>query len=81
MIGTHRKISRMGFAQMDLHKMIVELQAERQRLIEAIEALERLSTGSIRRRGRPPAWLKKEIERQSPGVEVLDGDVPVKKKA
>ncbi len=43
---------------MDLHKMIVELQAERQRLDEAIEALERLSTSPAPRRGRPPRWLK-----------------------
>lgn len=38
--------------------MIVELQAERQRLDEAIEALERLSTLNHPRRGRPPRWLK-----------------------
>jgi len=57
-----------SFSQMDLHKMIVELQAERQRLDEAIEALERLSKGNhLRRRGRPPRWLKEEIARQSPG--------------
>ncbi len=40
---------------MDLLKMITELQDERQRLDEAIEALERLSTGTQgQRRGRPP---------------------------
>ena len=39
---------------MDLAKMIAELQAERLRLDEAIEALERLSVGQSRRRGRPP---------------------------
>lgn len=62
--------------------MIVELQAERQRLDEAIEALERLSTGNnLRRRGRPPRWLKEEIERQSPGVETAEAAAPVKKKA
>ncbi len=48
---------------MDLPKMISELQAERNRLDQAIIALERLSAGKIRRRGRPPGWLKVEIER------------------
>lgn len=51
---------------MDLHKMIAELQAERQRLDEAIAALERLSAGKqFRRRGRRPRWLAEEIQRQS----------------
>jgi hypothetical protein len=48
---------------MDLHKMIAELQAERQRLDHAIEALERLSLRTRPRRGRPPAWLKKEMDK------------------
>jgi hypothetical protein len=43
--------------------MISELQSERQRLDEAIQALERLSAGKNRRRGRPPRWLKDEIQR------------------
>ena len=38
---------------MDLSKMIAELQDEKYRLDEAIEALERLSAGQNRRRGRP----------------------------
>ena len=46
---------------MDLHKMIIELQAERERLDQAIEALERLSKNAPRR-GRPPAWLKKQTD-------------------
>lgn len=52
--------------------MIAELQAERQRIDEAIQALERLSAGNPRRRGRPPRWLKPE-----PDPENLD-DSPVK---
>ena len=37
--------------------MIAELQEEKHRLDEAIEALERLSTGGgQKRRGRPPKW-------------------------
>jgi len=49
--------------RMDLLKMIGELEAERNRLDQAIIALERLSAGKVRRRGRPPGWLKGEIER------------------
>jgi hypothetical protein len=48
---------------MDLLRMISELQSERQRLDEAIQALERLSAGKSRRRGRPPGWLKEQIDR------------------
>jgi hypothetical protein len=49
---------------MDLNKMIAELQAERERLDQAILALERLSAGQTRRRGRPPRWLKEQLERE-----------------
>lgn len=49
---------------MDLNKMIAELQAERERLDQAILALERLSAGQTRRRGRPPRWLKDQLERE-----------------
>lgn len=66
---------------MDLHKMIVELQAERQRLDEAIQALERLSAGKARRRGRPPGWLKDEILRQAPGSEKSENEIAKTKKA
>jgi hypothetical protein len=38
---------------MDLHKIIHELQLEKQRLDEAIIALEKLSNGGSHRRGRP----------------------------
>lgn len=54
---------------MDLVKMIAELQAERQRIDEAIQALERLSAGKLRRRGRPPSWLKDEMQRQGANSE------------
>jgi hypothetical protein len=43
---------------MNLQKMIVELQAEKARLDDAILALERLASSNRRRRGRPPRWLK-----------------------
>jgi len=65
---------------MDLHRMITELQAERQRLDEAIQALERLSAGKARRRGRPPAWLKEEVQKQGPGSEKSDSDALAKAK-
>lgn len=38
--------------------MIAELRDEKNRLDEAIEALERLSMGTAKRRGRPPKWMK-----------------------
>jgi hypothetical protein len=44
---------------MDLLKIIVELKLEKQRLDEAIWALERLSVRNIRRRGRPPTKPRK----------------------
>ena len=47
---------------MDLHKMIAELQAEKERLDQAIEALERLYARGDPRRGRPPSWLKRQTE-------------------
>jgi hypothetical protein len=47
---------------MDLTKMIAELQAERDRLDQAILALERLSAGKERKRGRPPKWLKNHLD-------------------
>ena len=42
--------------EMDLQKMIAELKKERDGLLIAIEALERLAAGG-KRRGRPPKWL------------------------
>jgi hypothetical protein len=54
---------------MDLHKMITELRLEKERLDEAILALERLVAGKTRRRGRPSRWLSAELERQ---VHTLD---------
>ena len=42
--------------------MIAELKAEKTRLDEAILALERLSAGKLRRRGRPPHWVDEELK-------------------
>lgn len=65
---------------MDLSKMIAELQAERHRIDEAIEALERLSAGKPRRRGRPPNWLKDEIQRHGQASEGPEETAPTKSK-
>ena len=51
---------------MDVTKMLAELREERERLDEAILALERLAQGRGRRRGRPPAWLSKITKRGRP---------------
>ena len=42
---------------MDLEKIIAELRAERHRTDEAILAIERISHGAAKRRGRRPKWL------------------------
>lgn len=47
---------------MDIHKILTELRAERERVEEAILALERLAARGGKRRGRPPAWLKQAQE-------------------
>jgi hypothetical protein len=50
---------------MDIDKMIAELQTEKTHLDEAIQALERLSAGKLRRRGRPPRWMVEQTKRSS----------------
>ena len=59
---------------MDLHKMIAELTAERNRLDEAILALERLSAGKLRRRGRPPRWVAEELKHKAAAAGTGDSD-------
>jgi hypothetical protein len=41
----------------DLNRIILDLKAERNVLAAAIECLERLATGRVRKRGRPPGCL------------------------
>ena len=53
---------------MDLPRMISELQAERDRLSDAILALERLSEANQHKRGRPPKWLKSDSAALETGV-------------
>ena len=43
---------------MNVDQMLVELRAERAQIEQAILVLEKLATGSVPRRGRPPGWLK-----------------------
>ena len=60
---------------MDLQRMIAELKAEKTRLDEAILALERLSTGKLRRRGRPPRWMAdKKYKTAAAGADDSDDD-------
>jgi hypothetical protein len=42
----------------DLNRIVQGLKAERDTLAAAIECLEQVATGSGRKRGRPPSWLK-----------------------
>ena len=44
---------------MNLNRTIQDLKAERDVLASAIECLERFSAGRVRKRGRPPAWMKR----------------------
>jgi len=42
----------------DVHRILAELRAEKQRLEEAILTVERLASGQMgKRRGRPPKWM------------------------
>jgi hypothetical protein len=59
---------------MDLRRMIAELQSEKERLDRAIEALERLSAKNAPRRGRPPGWLKKQIDGDKSSDETPEPD-------
>jgi len=42
---------------MDILKIVSDLRQERERINEAIVVLERLAAQSVKRRGRPPAWM------------------------
>jgi hypothetical protein len=48
---------------MNITKMLAELRAERDQVIEAIIVLERLAVGRGKRRGRPPKWMS-EVKRR-----------------
>jgi len=52
---------------MDISKILADLRQEHEQLGEAIASLERLASGSVKRRGRPPAWLSKIKGKRGPG--------------
>jgi len=51
---------------MNIIKMLADLRAEREQVIEAIIVLERLSVGRGKRRGRPPKWMTEVKKRGRP---------------
>jgi hypothetical protein len=51
---------------MDLNRIIQDLKAERDVLAAAIECLERLVAGRVKKRGRPPKWLSERGEGTQP---------------
>jgi hypothetical protein len=55
---------------MNLEKILADLHDEKRRIDEAINALERISAGRPRRRGRPPRWLKEQRLNGNEPVEV-----------
>jgi hypothetical protein len=58
---------------MDIHRILMELRSEKERLEEAILTIERLAAGSLgKRRGRPPKWMA--------NVKVATGASPAPKK-
>jgi hypothetical protein len=60
---------------MDLLKIISELETERETLDQTIYALRQLAAGTVKRRGRPPAWLSRihQVAGGESNVEAVDG--------
>jgi hypothetical protein len=56
---------------MNLEKILADLHDEKRRIDEAINALERISAGRPRRRGRPPRWLAEQRLNGTETVEAL----------
>jgi hypothetical protein len=50
----------------DLNTIIEKLKAERDTLAAAIECLEQLVAGRVKKRGRPPKWLSERGEGTQP---------------
>jgi hypothetical protein len=64
---TGESTGRIGYAvEMDINKMLTDLRTERDTISEAILALERLSAGQGKRRGRPPKWMTQVKQRGRP---------------
>lgn len=51
---------------MNLTKMLAELKAEREGVEQAILVLERLASGSGKRRGRKPKWMSEALAPTTP---------------
>jgi len=45
---------------MDVNKLLGDLKGQRDLLVQAIVALERLGSGGAKRRGRPPKWAQSD---------------------
>jgi hypothetical protein len=58
---------------MDVGRILAEMRLEREQLEEAIASLERLAAGSVKRRGRPPAWLSEIKKKRKTGVKSASG--------
>jgi hypothetical protein len=58
----------------DLNRIVLDLKAERDALAAAIECLERLAAGRVRKRGRPPAWLKQTVVSNRTGSPIQSSD-------
>jgi hypothetical protein len=43
----------------NVEKILEDLRREHDRLVEAIQSIERLALGTGKRRGRPPAWMSR----------------------
>ena len=42
---------------MDIHKVLADLREQRDRIVDAIVAIEEIARKQLPRRGRPPKWL------------------------
>lgn len=59
--------------------MLADLKEERERIDEAILAMERLSLGAGKRKGRPPAWLSALNAAQEDSAPAKRGRKPARK--
>ena len=64
---------------MDIHKLITDLREQRDRLGEAIVALEKFALRQSPRRGRPPKWLA--AGRTDPVNKSVSVNTPVRDRA
>jgi hypothetical protein len=72
-------VDRTDSESMDINNVLHELREEREQLLEAILAIERLAAEGKRGRERPPKWLTEQ--RASPNAPKRRGRPPGKKSA